>query len=45
MLSIAGVMTGTIGPGGWITVGIEALLAVGFLYYRGADLTHANAGS
>lgn len=45
VLSVAGTITGTIGPGGWITVVIEALLAAGFLYYLRADLTHARAGS
>lgn len=45
VLSLAGVITSTIGPGGWITVVIEALLTAGFLYCLRLDLTHAKARS
>jgi len=43
--SVAVVFTGTIGPGLWITVVIEALLTAGFGYYFRVDLTQAKAGS
>ncbi len=33
LLSVAGIVTGAIGPGAWGAVVIEALLAAGFLYY------------
>lgn len=33
LVSAGGVLTRTIGPGGWVTVAIEAALAVGFLYF------------
>jgi hypothetical protein len=33
LVSVGGVLTGTVGPGAWITVAVEALLAGGFLYF------------
>jgi hypothetical protein len=41
LLSLAGVVTGTIGPGAWGAVVIEALLAGGFLYYFVAERRQA----
>ena len=33
LVSLWGVLTSTVGPGAWVTVVIEALLAGGFLYF------------
>ena len=33
LVSAGGVMTGTVGPGAWISVTVEAALAAGFLYF------------
>jgi len=33
LVSLWGVVTSTVGPGAWITVVVEALLAGGFLYF------------
>ena len=33
LVSVGGILNGTIGPGAWITAGVEALLAGGFLYF------------
>jgi hypothetical protein len=41
LLSLWGVVTGTIGPGAWGAVVVEALLAGGFLYYFLAERTQA----
>ena len=41
LLSLWGVVTGTIGPGAWAAVVIEAPLAGGFLYYFLAERTQA----
>jgi uncharacterized membrane protein len=43
LVSLAGVLAGTIGPGAWAAVVIEALLAGGFLYYFRAERTQAKA--
>lgn len=43
VVSLAGVLTGTIGPGAWAAVVIEALLAGGFLYYFLAERGQAQA--
>jgi uncharacterized membrane protein len=43
LLSLWGVVTGTIGPGAWGAVVIEALLAGGFLYYFLVERTQAQA--
>jgi hypothetical protein len=47
LLSFAGVVTGTIGPGAWGAVVIEAVLTAGFVYYfvTGRTQTQAKAGS
>jgi hypothetical protein len=33
LLSLFGVMSGTVGPGAWSAVAIEAALAAPFIYY------------
>ena len=33
LVSAGGVLAGTVGSGAWITAGVEALLACGFLYF------------
>ncbi len=43
LLSLGGVLTGTIGPGAWGAVVIEAVLAGGFLYYFLAERRQAQA--
>jgi hypothetical protein len=42
LLSLAGVLSGTIGPGAWAAVVIEAVLTVGFAYYFLAERTHTS---
>lgn len=39
VVSLGGVFAGTLGPGAWATVAIEALLAGGFLYFLVAGRT------
>jgi len=41
LVSLAGVITGTIGPGAWVSVAIEALLAAGFIYFALAGRTQS----
>jgi hypothetical protein len=41
ILSLLGVLTGTIGPAAWAAVVIEALLTVGFVYYFVAERRQA----
>ena len=43
VVSFVGVVTGAIGPGGWATVVIEALLTGGFLYFVLADRSQRQA--
>lgn len=38
-VSVAGIASGTVGPGAWITVAVEALLAGAFLYFLGIRRT------
>ena len=33
LIGVGGVLGGTVGPGAWITVAVEALLTAGFLYF------------
>jgi hypothetical protein len=44
-VSLAGVLTSTIGPGAWGAVVIEALLSGGFLYYYLAERKQAQVPS
>jgi hypothetical protein len=37
LLSLAGVLSGIVGPGAWGAVVIEAVLALAFAYYLAAD--------
>ena len=45
LLSLLGVLTGTIGPGAWGAVVIEAVLTGGFLYYFIAERRQAPVGA
>ena len=45
LLSLWGVLTGTIGAGAWGAVVIETVLAAGFIYYFLAEQAHAKASS
>lgn len=47
LVSIGGILTGTVESGAWITVVVEALLAAGFVYYLivGGAAPQSDAGS